>query len=56
MQQMNIAQQASALLRAHGPAAEAEAAARIRACEAESREDEAEDWRKIQRVIRELRQ
>lgn len=56
MQQIDASRQASALYRAHGASAEAEVAAKIRACTAQGRTGEAEDWKLIQKAIRELRQ
>ncbi|WP_168161457.1 hypothetical protein [Oceanicola sp. S124] len=55
MQSIDASRQASALYRAHGPAAEVEVAAKIRACDAKGLRQEAEDWRLIQRALRELR-
>ncbi|MBY5973635.1 hypothetical protein [Pseudooceanicola marinus] len=55
MQPINASQQASALYRAHGPAAEAKVAEKIRACEASGETDQARDWQRIRDAIRELK-
>lgn len=55
MQPMQASQQASALFRAHGPAAEAKVAEKIRLCERSGRMDEASDWKLVRASIRELR-
>ncbi len=55
MQPMNAAQQANALYRAHGAAAEAEVARKIRACTQAGQADQAEDWRQIRTALRERR-
>lgn len=46
---------AHSLYRVHGPKAEAEAARRLRDCEARGREDEAKDWRAIRAAIHHAR-
>lgn len=55
MDAIQTTQYARALLDAHGPQAEAEAAQKARACEAAGKRSEAEDWTRIRRVINSLR-
>lgn len=55
MDAIRTAGYAKALLSAHGPRAEAEAARKLREAERSGRRTEAEDWRKIRRVIHQRR-
>ncbi|MFW5641522.1 MAG: hypothetical protein ACOCY0_02030 [Roseicyclus sp.] len=55
MKMQDITQHAHALYRAHGDRAEAEAAQKARAEEDAGNPDEAENWHKIRRQIKELR-
>lgn len=55
MQPSKAFEHASALYRSHGPAADARVAERIRACETDGRTAEADDWKRVQHAIRELR-
>ncbi|XDA97092.1 hypothetical protein AB1M95_13305 [Sulfitobacter sp. LCG007] len=51
MDTLKTAEYARALYRAHGPAAEAEAARRARDCQASGRTEEAADWDAIRKSI-----
>ena len=55
METAKITEYARALYQAHGDQAEAEAAQRAKRCEDTGEAEEAENWRKIRRVISEMR-
>ena len=55
MKQLDALDYARKLLEAHGGRAEAEAAQKAAACEAEGETRNTEDWRRIRLAIRELR-
>ena len=55
MQPMQASQQAAALFRAYGPAAEAVVAEKIRHCEQTNSTEEASDWKLIRKSIREMK-
>jgi len=51
----NVADYARALYEAHGDAAEAEAAQKMRAAEADGNAEELDQWRAIREAVRALR-
>lgn len=55
MDMLKIAEQARALLDAHGDKAEAEAAQKAASLKAEGKADEAAQWQKVRKAIHELR-
>ncbi|MDW4498541.1 hypothetical protein R5H30_11155 [Sulfitobacter sp. D35] len=55
MDAIKTTEYARALYRAHGDAAEAEAAKRARDCQTSGKTDEAQNWQAIRRTIHELR-
>ena len=55
MDAMQTTQYARALLSSHGGKAEAEAAQKMRDCQAAGKTDEAEDWKRIRLAIMEMR-
>jgi len=52
MQPITASQQASALQRAHGREAEVLVGSKIRTCEDTGHHDEAENWKMVQKVLR----
>jgi len=52
---MKAAQYARALYSAHGDRAEAEAAQKMRECEAAGNTQEAQDWQAVRQTIRQIR-
>lgn len=55
MDAIRTAEIANALLSAHGPRAEVEAARKLREAERQGRRNEAEDWSRIRKVISQRR-
>lgn len=55
MKTTKIAEYARALYEAHGDKAEAEAAQKMAAAEAEGKTDEMEQWRSVREAVRALR-
>lgn len=55
MDPIKTAEYARALYSTHGDRAEAEAAQRMRNCQAAGKTGEAEDWRAVRQAIRQLR-
>lgn len=55
MDAIQTAQYARALFAAHGDQAEAEAAKKMRDCEAAGNRQEAQDWQAVRRTIRQIR-
>ncbi|MCX8954487.1 hypothetical protein OU790_13700 [Ruegeria sp. NA] len=55
MDAIQTAQYARALFAAHGDQAEAEAAQKMRDCEAAGNRQEAQDWQAVRQTIRQIR-
>ena len=55
MDAVKTAQYARALYSAHGDRAEAEAAQKMRECEAAGNTQQAQDWKAVRRTIRQIR-
>ncbi|MDA7963889.1 hypothetical protein [Ruegeria sp.] len=55
MDAVKTAQYARALYSAHGDRAEAEAAQKMRECEAAGKRQQAQDWQAVRRTIRQIR-
>ncbi len=55
MDALKTAEYARALYTAHGDRAEAEAAQKMRECEASGNKQEAQDWQAVRSAIRQLR-
>ncbi len=55
MDALKTAEYARALYTAHGDKAEAEAAQKMRECEAAGNASEAQDWEAVRRAIRQIR-